>query len=217
MNIIIAGGTGLIGSTLLQRLVDENHRVVLLTRNPSRSSTFASPNVTVEGWDGTSIGSWVSQIDGADVVINLAGESIGGKRWSPIQKNVLVSSRVQATRAIIEAIHQAKRKPSLLMNASAVGYYGDVPDGEVTEESLNGSDFLATLCATWESEAALAVAHGVRTIILRTGLVLSTEGGALQKMLLAFKIFIGGPFGSGRQWMSWIHIDDHVNSILYAI
>jgi len=217
MNIVVSGGTGFIGKGLLQRLLEANHRLVVLTRNPEAVKPLATGSVQVERWNAKSLGAWADRVDGADAVINLAGEPIPAKRWTKRQKARLLNSRVDATKAIVAAIDQAKRKPSVLINASAVGYYGNVESGEVTESHPKGTGFIADLVERWEQEARAAEAMGVRVVLPRTGIVLEKDGGALKKMLLPFKLFVGGPLGSGRQWLPWIHREDVAGAILFAL
>ena len=162
-------------------------------------------------------GAWTSALEGADAVINLAGESIGAGRWSAARKQRIEDSRVQATRSLVEAIAASSAPPPVFISGSAVGYYGPCGDEVVTEESPAGADFLAHVCATWEAEAARAASSSVRVVRLRTGLVLDRRGGALPRMLLPFKLGAGGPLGSGRQYWPWIHIDDWVNLVRWAI
>ncbi len=153
-------------------------------------------------------------VEGADVVVNLAGASVGAKRWTPAYKKEIEESRVRTTRALVDAIGVARRKPRVLVNASAVGYYGGRGDEVLDESAAPGADFLANLSRRWEAEAQRAP---VRSVQLRTGVVLSAKGGALEKMLPPFKAFVGGPIGSGKQWLPWIHIADEVAAILWAI
>jgi uncharacterized protein (TIGR01777 family) len=213
MKIVVAGGTGFIGAPLVRELANERHRVSVLTRNPA--SVGNHPLVESEHWDGKTVGPWIHRLDGADAVINLAGELIGGKRWTSQQKERILSSRVDATRALVEGIRRATRKPKVLVSASAVGYYGNVEEGEVTEESPAGDDFLATVCRQWEEEASAA--EGIRVVSPRTGIVLGRDGGALPKLLLPFRLFAGGPLGSGRQWFPWIHRTDLIRILIYAL
>lgn len=216
MKIVIAGGSGFLGRMLIERLTESNHSVVVLSRNP-KTVKHTLPKVEVESWDAASLGTWTQRVDGADAVINLTGESIAGKRWSKKQKDLISSSRVSSTRALVEAIDRAKKRPAILVNASAVGFYGDVPDGDVTEDHPKGNDFLADVCGRWEFEAKTAEKYGVRVVLLRTGIVLDKNGGALQKLLLPFNLFIGGPLGSGKQWFPWIHLEDEVGAIAFAL
>ncbi|MBI4547049.1 MAG: TIGR01777 family protein [Ignavibacteriae bacterium] len=217
MNIIITGGTGFIGKVLVARLQKEQHRIVVLTRNPEAARTSIGNIVEFVQWDGKTVGAWAQHVDGADAVINLAGESIGARRWSERQKQRIIESRLIATKAVVTAISQAKKKPSVLINASAVGYYGNVESGDVTESHPKGSGFLADLAERWEAEARAAETHGARVVLLRFGVILEKDGGALQRMLIPFKLFAGGWLGSGRQWFPWIHRDDVVEAILFAL
>lgn len=217
MKIVVTGGTGFIGRVLIHRLIEAGHTVTALTRNPGGTRQVLDPAVAVDKWDGRTVGSWVSHVDGSDVVINLTGESIGGKRWTSPQKARIIGSRVDATRAIIEAMRRAEKTPSLLLNASAVGYYGHVESGEVSEDHPQGRGFLAETCATWEREARGAESLGARVVITRTGVVLGEGGEALERMVLPFRLFVGGTIGSGRQWFPWVHRDDVVQAMLFLI
>ncbi len=217
MRIILTGGTGFIGRALLRRFVADNHSVVLLTRNATGAQRLGSKSVRIVEWDGKGSGDLTALVDGADAVINLAGEPIAAKRWTPRQKKKILASRLDATKAIVAAIAKAERKPSVLVNGSAVGYYGAVEEGEITESRSQGTGFLADTCSQWESEARSAETYGIRVVLLRTGIVLGEDGGALAKMLLPFKLFVGGPIGTGRQWFPWIHRDDVVSIILFTI
>jgi len=162
-------------------------------------------------------GDWESALAGADGVINLAGEPIAKKRWTIKQKHQLRLSRIDTTVGLVRAIAKAKQKPKFLLNASAVGYYGPRGDETIGEEAEAGTDFLAALCRDWENEAMKAEKLGVRVIRLRTGIVLGAGGGALAKMSPPFKFFVGGPLGSGAQWMSWIQLEDEVGLIVHLI
>jgi uncharacterized protein len=216
MRVVIAGGSGLIGRKLVDRLLHAHHEVTLLSRTPGKTIKYFIA-VRVEFWDAKTSNALIDVLDGADAVINLTGESIAAKRWTQIQKQRILSSRIESTRAIVGAIKQIKRKPSVLLNASAVGWYGNVPEGEVIETSPRGVGFLADVCALWEAEAMKARELGVRVVLLRTGIVLDKNGGALQKLLLPFRFFIGGPLGSGKQWFPWIHLQDEISAILFAM
>lgn len=214
MKIVLTGGTGFIGGRLIDELLSEHHDVVLLTRR-KRSEIAAA--VQQEEWDGKTIGTWSREVDGADAFINLSGESLAARRWTHAQKERIISSRLNATRAVIEALRRASRKPSVLISASAVGYYGDVPDGIVTEDHPHGSGFLAETCTLWEAEALKAEEIGIRVARMRMGVILGKDGGALARMVLPFRLFVGGRLGSGRQWFSWIHLDDVVGAVLYVL
>jgi uncharacterized protein (TIGR01777 family) len=216
LRVIIAGGSGLIGRRLIVELLQARHEVLVLSRRPKNVSKIF-PAVRAEFWDAKTSSILVNILDGASAAINLTGESIAAKRWSSLQKQKILSSRIDSTRAIVNAIEQTHHRPSVLLNASAVGYYGNVPEGEVTEAYPKGNGFLPNVCEQWEMEAQKAQELGVRVVLLRTGIVLDKKEGALHKLLLLFRMFIGGPLGNGRQWFPWIHLQDEVNAILYAI
>ncbi len=217
MKIILSGGTGFIGKALLDRLLVAGHRIVLLTRNPGPARLLIQGYGEVQKWDGRAAGEWTSHIESADAVINLAGESIIAKRWTARQKEKIISTRIAATKAIVEAISKAAKKPSVFVNASAIGYYGNVENEEVTKSRSKGNGFLADTCEQWENTAREAEKSGVRVVLTRIGIVLEKEGGALQRMLLPFQIFMGGHLGSGKQWFSWIHRDDIVEAIIFLL
>lgn len=219
MKVAITGATGFVGSRLVERLHSKGQTVLVLTRNTTFAQKVfpsqAFPNVEII--DSTPISdSWQDAISGCDAVVNLAGEPIGEGRWTPERKQEILNSRKLTTQKIVEAIQIANPKPSVLVNASAIGYYGTSETATFDETSASGNDFLAQVCQTWEAEAKKVEASGVRLVILRFGIVLG-NGGALGKMITPFKLFAGGPIGSGKQWFSWIHLDDIVNLILQAL
>ena len=209
MKVAVAGANGLIGSNLVRALRARGDEVVPLVRNPRNPGEVR--------WDPRAGGDWTKALDGVDGVVNLAGANVGAKRWTGEYKKEIRESRLQATRALVEAMRAATRRPRVFVSASAVGYYGDRGDEEVTESTQPGSDFLARLCVAWEEEAGRAEQLGVRTVLFRTGVVLDREDSALAKMIPPFKAFVGGPIGSGRQWFPWIHIGDEVELILWAL
>jgi uncharacterized protein (TIGR01777 family) len=216
MRVIIAGGSGLIGRRLIVELLQARYEVILLSRRPENvHKTF--PAVRAEFWDAKTSNGLTSVLDGADALINLTGESIAAKRWTSMQKQKILSSRIDSTRAIVNAIEQTHHRPSVLLNASAVGYYAHAPEDEVTETYPKGNGFLSDVCEQWEMEAQKAQELGVRFVLLRSGIVLDKSEGALHKLLLPFRMFIGGPLGNGRRWFPWIHVQDEVNAILYAM
>lgn len=219
MKVAITGATGFVGSRLVERLQKQNINVVVLTRNVARAKSVfpaaAFPNVEIIATPTTS-DAWQSAIAGCDGVVNLAGESIAESRWTPERKQEILNSRKLITEKIVEAIKNTNPKPSVLVNASAIGYYGTSETASFDENSSSGNDFLAQVCQTWEAQAQLVKESGVRLVILRLGIVLG-NGGALGKMITPFKLFAGGPLGSGKQWFSWIHLDDVVNLILQAL
>ena len=220
MKIIITGGTGLIGKTLAGSLVGEGHEVIILSRNPGKHNLDAGAKL--EKWDGKTAGSWSHLIDGADVVVNLAGASIAGegfppKRWTSAYKQLIRDSRINAGQAVVAAIKAAQKKPHLLIQSSAVGYYGPCGDQIIIDDSPPGDDFLANVCVDWEGSTAVVEEMGLRRVILRTGVVLSPDGGALPLMLLPFKLFAGGTLGDGKQWIPWIHLADEVRAIRFLM
>ncbi len=214
MKLVISGASGFIGSTLVERLANKNHTLILLSR--SRRDGGRS-NIQWTAWEPVQAGTWQEAMDGADGVIHLAGEPIAGKRWSEAQKQRLRESRIDTTRMIVAGIAKAKQKPKFLINSSAVGYYGPHGDETLTEESPPGSDFLGQLCAAWEAEASKAREQGLRVSLVRTGIVLGKGKGALAKMVPPFKLFAGGRLGSGKQWLPWIHIEDEVGLIDFLV
>ncbi len=217
MKIVLAGVTGFIGKKLVDQLAAKGHALTLLTRDPARSPWNTSAQLRIFQWDGNRVGNWAAAVDGAEAVINLAGEPIAAKRWTAAQKERLLKSRIQGTGALVKAIQGAKVKPRLLLNASAVGFYGAVETGDVTEEAAKGNGFLADLCDAWERETNALKGTGTRVVLLRIGVVLERGGGALAKMEFPFRIFAGGPLGSGAQWFPWIHRDDILGIVEFAL
>lgn len=215
MRIVITGGTGLIGSALARDLGEAGHEVIVLTRDPAKASL--PPNTRAVQWDGKTAAGWASLLDGDSGVVNLAGEGIGTGRWTAAKKRRIRESRVDAGKAVLAAIRQAAEKPRVLLQGSAVGYYGRSGDEVVTESHAPGSDFLAEVCVDWEASTAEVEALGVRRAVLRTGVVLSDEGGALPRIALPFRLLAGGPLGDGRQWFPWIHIADEVGAIRFLL
>lgn len=221
MRVIISGGTGLIGKAIANSLAHDHHEVIVLSRNRNKTSGLAG-GVQVVEWDARTAQGWGALADGAGAIINLAGESIAGEgfppsRWTPERKRRIRDSRVNAGKAITEAIKAAASKPAVLIQASAVGYYGTHGDQFITEDDPPGSDFLAEVGKVWEASTAEVEALGVRRVIIRTGIVLSTKGGVLPLMALPFRLFAGGPIGSGRQQIPWIHIDDQISAMRFLM
>ena len=212
MKVVVAGGTGFLGRALSQSLAADGHDVCLLTRGAG-DRRFKTVLWTPNGASGP----WASAIDGADAVVNLAGESIAAKRWTAEQKQRILDSRVQATRSLAAAIQGCPNPPSLLVSGSAVGYYGPLSDEVATEDTPPGSDFLARVCVTWEDEARRAATSRTRVTCIRTGLVLARDGGALPPMLTPFRFGAGGPVGSGRQYWPWIHRQDWVDVVRWVM
>ncbi len=220
MKVAITGATGFVGSRLVERLHYLGHHILILTRNVTTAQkTFSSskfPNVEVVAYKPTDSGDWQQAISGCDGVVNLAGEPIAEGRWTAARKQEILHSRKLGTQKIVEGIVGANPKPQVLVNASAIGYYGTSETATFDETSAAGSDFLAQVCLDWEAEAQKVVEAGVRLVIIRLGIVLG-KGGALDKMVTPFKLFAGGPIGTGKQWFSWIHRDDLVNLIIQAL
>jgi uncharacterized protein (TIGR01777 family) len=223
MKIVIAGGTGFLGSPLAEMYAEEGHDVRVLSRSLMAGDTrhdpgTGVPGITRVGWkpDGKS-GPWAVVLDGADAVINLAGESIAGRRWTPQRKAILRDSRLLATRSLAAALTTTPHPPPVFISGSAVGYYGPSGSEAKTEDSPPGSDFLAHLCEDWESAARAVTRAETRTVILRTGIVLERSGGALPQMMLPFRFFAGGPVGSGTQFISWIHRLDWIEMIRWIV
>jgi uncharacterized protein (TIGR01777 family) len=209
--IIVAGGSGFIGEPLVRRLVARGDDVAVLTRNPSK--VHAGRPVK---WDPSSYGSWVDDVTGADVIINLAGENVGGGRWTEARKSRIMESRVTATRALFDAMARKPSQTRTLINASAIGYYGDRGDAQLDENSTPGNGFLTEVTQRWE-ELARTAERITRVVILRFGIVLAADGGALAKLLLPFRLGAGGPMGTGQQWMSWIDREDVLRMIEWSI
>jgi uncharacterized protein (TIGR01777 family) len=223
MKLVIAGGTGFLGNALCWSWAEEEHDVRVLTRSlpPGQSqheSGTGKPGITRVGWrpDGQADG-LARELDGASVLVNLAGESIGGGRWNAPRKQALRESRLLATKSLVAALAQSVDPPQTFISASGIGYYGDRGTEPLTEESSPGDDFLAHLCVEWEGEAERAARPGLRLVILRSALVLEKSGGALGRMITPFRLFAGGPLASGRQYMSWIHRLDWIEMVRWIV
>jgi hypothetical protein len=226
MKIILTGGTGLIGRELISSLAADGHEMIVLTRDPARATDLPSRAKAV-AWDARSAQGWGGHMEGADAVVNLAGESIAGGdnlpaillggRWTAARKRAIVQSRVDAGRSLVEAIQAATKRPAVLIQASAVGYYGSQGNNELTETSPAGKGFLAEVCKKWEASTAEVEALGVRRVIARTGVVLSRQGGVLPLVAFPYALFAGGPLGDGRQWFPWIHMEDEVGALRWLL
>ena len=223
MRIVIAGGTGFVGSPLAEMYAEEGHDVRVLTRGlrdgeARHDPGTGKPGITRVGWRPTGTpGAWATVVDGADALVNLAGASLADGRWTPKRKAALRDSRVLSTRSVAEAIRAVGSPPPVLVNSSAVGYYGPAGAEPKTEESPAGEGFLSELAEAWEAEARRAEPAGTRVVLLRTGLVLEKAGGALPRMVTPFRFFVGGPIGSGRQYVSWIHRLDVIELIRWIV
>ncbi|HEX3556367.1 MAG TPA: TIGR01777 family oxidoreductase [Thermoanaerobaculia bacterium] len=216
MRVVITGGSGLIGSAVAREMGGAGHEVVVLTRDLSKVKALP-PNTRAMEWDGRTGDGWASLLDGDTGIVHLAGESIAGGRWTESRKRRIRTSRVEPGAAVLAAIRQAKERPRALLQGSAVGFYGPCVDEVVTEAHPPGTDFLAGVCVDWEASTVEAEALGVRRALLRTGIVLSGDGGALPKMALPFRLGAGGPLGGGRQWVPWIHLADEVGAIRFLL
>ena len=237
MRVFVTGGTGLVGSLLVKKLRERGDQVVALSRRPDAAKQLWGDAVTAIVGDPVQPGPWMDAVSDCDAVVHLAGEGIFNRRWSQEFKDLIYSSRIKSTDNIVAALGKTPAagasvspassplasadglgaKERVLVNGSAVGYYGPHGDEELTENSLAGNDFLAKVCLDWEKAAQAAIVHGIRVVLLRTGVVLDQNAGALAKMLTPFKMFAGGPIAGGRQYMSWIHNEDEVGLILFAL
>ncbi|MFG6098009.1 TIGR01777 family oxidoreductase [Leptothoe sp. ISB3NOV94-8A] len=220
MKVAVTGATGFVGSRLVQRLHEAGHQIKVFTRNPERARKVFPASVfnqvEIVGYTPQESGDWQAEISGCDGVINLAGEAIS-ERWTPERKREIMSSRVIGTEKIVEAIGQAAVKPKVLVNASAIGFYGTSETAEFyeTSEPIH-QDFLSQVCQEWEKAADRVTAHGTRLVIIRIGIVLGM-GGAIAKMITPFRLYAGGPIGSGKQWFSWVHRDDLVSLFMQGL
>jgi uncharacterized protein (TIGR01777 family) len=217
MQIVMTGGTGFIGRPLCASLCQEGHQLTLLTRRREDAQRLCGSTVTAVEWNGREAGAWEHCLEGADAVVNLAGAPIADGRWTEARKRLLTESRVLTTRLLVEAMSRRSSKPRTLVSASGIGYYGASDDRILDESAARGQGFLADLCLAWETEARRASECGVRVVMLRTGMVLEQDGGALPKMLLPFRFFTGGPIMPGTQWVSWIHRRDHIGLTQWAL
>jgi hypothetical protein len=219
MRVLITGGSGLIGRAVAAPLAAWGHEVVVLSRDPARVRGLPA-GARAAGWDGRTAADWWELLKHDTAVLNLAGEGIAAGRWTAARKRRIRESRIDAGRAVLEAVMRAAaagNAPATLLQASGVGYYGECGDREVDEDQPPGADFLAEVAVAWEASTAEVEALGVRRAVLRTGVVLDLGGGALPRMLLPFRLGIGGPLGGGRQWFPWIHMADEVGAILFLL
>jgi uncharacterized protein (TIGR01777 family) len=221
MRVFVAGGTGMIGSRLVRALAERKDEVVLLTRRPEAVRQALGPACQVVAGDPTQPGPWMEAVDGCEAVVNLAGENLFNRRWNAAFKQLLRDSRLRSTDNVVQALARRPRTAAgaakVLVNASAIGYYGPHGDEELTEDSPPGDDFLARLCVDWEQAARGAEGHGVRLALVRVGVVLGRDAGPVAKLMLPFKMGTGGPVGSGKQWLSWVHHADIVGILLLAL
>jgi uncharacterized protein len=215
MRILISGGTGMIGTALMGSLLADRHQVWVLTRNPETSRL--PKGVTALGWDGRTSAGWGEVVNEVDAVVNLVGERLSKWPWTKEQKQRFFDSRVEGGGALVEAIKAASRRPKVLIQASGVNYYGPHDKAPVTEADGPGNDFLAELCKAWEASTEPVEGLGLRRVIIRSAIVLSARDGILPIMLFPVKAFVGGPLGSGRQGLPWIHLEDEVAAIRFLL
>ena len=217
MNIVVTGGTGFIGGALCAALTHGGHSVSVLTRHMGQVLHRPDMHVNSVEWNARDTGPWKQVLEETDAVINLAGAPIAEARWTDARKQLITDSRVLTTRLLVRALSRCSSKPTTFISASGIGYYGASDDRCLDEGAMRGRGFLADLCLAWETEALRAAEFGARVVILRTGMVLEQDGGALPKMLLPFRLFAGGPIMPGSQWVSWIHKRDHIDLIQWAL
>ncbi|MFT0799750.1 TIGR01777 family oxidoreductase [Synechococcus sp. R5-12] len=220
MRIVITGGSGFIGRRLVARLLEQGDQVLVLTRRleQARRILGESPNLKLLPYDPYQPQAWAAALEGYEGIVNLAGEPLASSRWTETKKKEIRRSRVETTQALVQALASLNQKPQVMISSSAVGYYGSHPAGEpLTETDPPAQDFLAEVCQAWEAAARSAEELGIRLAILRTGIVLGPDGGALGQMLAPFQFFIGGTIGSGKQWLSWIHREDWVSLVCFLL
>jgi len=216
MRVVITGATGFIGRALCKEL-HKDYEVIALTRDTRRAAKSVGDWAKVVEWDGRTTGSWIQQADGAFAIINLAGENVASGRWNKLKKAGILHSRLDSSRAVLEAIKQVDKKPTVVIQASAIGYYGSCGDKGLDETSPAGKGFLAEVCSKSEVIASQIEATGIRCVVIRTGVVLGSDGGALPRIMQPFRFFLGGHPGSGRQWFSWISLDDEIAAIKFLM
>jgi uncharacterized protein (TIGR01777 family) len=220
MRIVITGGSGFIGRRLVARLLEQGDQVLVLTRRleQARRMLGESPTLKLLPYDPYQPQAWATALEGYEGIVNLAGEPLASSRWTETKKKEIRRSRVETTQALVQALASLNQKPQVMISSSAVGYYGSHPAGEpLTETDPPAQDFLAEVCQAWEAAARSAEELGIRLAIVRTGIVLGPDGGALGQMLAPFQFFIGGTIGSGKQWLSWIHREDWVSLVCFLL
>lgn len=220
MRIVITGGSGFIGRRLVARLLEQGDQVLVLTRRleQARRILGESPNLKLLPYDPYQPQAWAAALEGYEGIVNLAGEPLASSRWTETKKKEIRRSRVETTQALVQALASLNQKPQVMISSSAVGYYGSHPEGDpLTETDPPAQDFLAEVCQAWEAAARSVEELGIRLAILRTGIVLGPDGGALGQMLAPFQFFIGGTIGSGKQWLSWIHREDWVSLVCFLL
>jgi uncharacterized protein (TIGR01777 family) len=215
--VITTGATGFIGKALCRRLAERSYEIVALSRNLEKGKKILGKDVQVVEWNGKNSQGWLGYVEGSQALLNLAGESLASGRWTEKKKQSILQSRLDAGRAVAEAARLAKKKPKVVVQASAIGYYGPRHDDVCDESSSAGEGFLSEVSRKWELSTQEVEAQRIRRIIIRTGIVLGREGGAFPRLEKPFRLFGGGPLGSGKQWFSWIHLDDEVNAIIFLM
>jgi uncharacterized protein (TIGR01777 family) len=217
MKIIITGATGFIGRALSAGLLEAGYHVVALSRNADRGREILGGGVIVKEWDGKSSQGWKELANGAYGIVNLVGENISNGRWTQKKKQRILQSRLDAGKAVVEAVAEAKKKPRVVIQSSGIGYYGSTSDEMIDESSPPGKGFLVEVADQWEASSKQVESLGTRHVIIRTGVVLGSEGGAFPRLLTPFRFFVGGPLGSGKQWLPWIHLHDEVKAIRFLM
>ncbi|MFQ6037608.1 MAG: TIGR01777 family oxidoreductase [Candidatus Aminicenantales bacterium] len=215
--VLITGGTGFIGRTLSRRLLEAGYEVLCLTRNPLLVSQKPDSGLRYVLWNGRTGEAWADEAEGARAIVNLAGENIGAGRWTKKRRERILRSRVDAGRAVVEAVERTRSKPGVVIQASAVGYYGTSLEAVFDESSPPGEGFLADVCREWESSTREVRPLGIRHVVVRSGIVLEKHGGALPRLAGPFRFFLGGPVGPGTQWISWVHLEDEVRILQFLI
>ena len=216
MKAVITGATGFIGRALC-RLLHKDYEVIALSRDARRAAKSIGDVAKIVEWDGRTTGSWFKEANGTFAIINLTGENIGSGRWSESKKADILHSRLGSSKAVLEAVKQMDKKPKVVIQASAIGYYGPRQNEQLDENSTPGKGFLAGVCRDVESSVEKIEALGIRCIVIRSGVVLGRDGGAFEKLVKPFRFFLGGHLGSGRQWFSWIHLDDEITAIKFLM
>ncbi|MDH4220055.1 MAG: TIGR01777 family oxidoreductase [Candidatus Aminicenantes bacterium] len=215
--MIITGGTGFIGRPLSQRLNNKGYEVICLTRNASTAKEKWGNRVKFVDWNGRNAMGWGGYAEGASAIINLAGDNIAAGRWNEKKKQRIIQSRLHAGEAVVKAVKSVKKKPGVVIQASAIGFYGNRGDELLDESASSGEGFLAEVTRKWEASTQDVETEGVRHVVIRTGMVLGADGGALVRLVQPFRFFLGGPVGNGEQWNSWIHLEDVTQSILFLM
>jgi uncharacterized protein (TIGR01777 family) len=217
LQVLITGATGLIGSALTRNLRESGYKIIALTRDPTKSAAIKEANIEYIKWDATTSSGWAKHVENSEVIINLAGANLADRLWTSEYKRVILDSRLYAGKAVLQAIMRAKNKPRLLIQASAIGFYGSSSDREIAETSGKGFGFLSDVCQQWENSTKMVENQGVDRIVARLGVVLSKDSKIVSNLRLPFRLFLGGHPGSGKQWFSWVHLDDVVSSFNFFI